>query len=87
MISQLFNEPLFTRKGLIKFQKSFICNNVTTTYVAKVLFYTFPPKGNTFVSLFFIQFFIFFSRVFTKFISKSTYGINFFPKYSSHKSA
>ena len=63
----------------------YICNNVTMTYVVKVFFYTFPPQGNTFVSLFFIQFFIFFSSVFTKFISKSTSGINFFSKVSSQK--
>ena len=81
IILQLFNEPLFMRKGLI----IFICNNVITSYVVKVFFYTFPPKGNTFVSLFFIQFFIFFSRVFRKFICKSTSGINFFPKVSNHK--
>ena len=85
IISQLFNESLFERKGLTKFQKNFIRNNVIISYVVKVFFDTFPPKDNRFVCLFLIQSFIFFCRVFTKFISKSTSGINFFPKVSSHK--
>ena len=51
----------------------------------KYSFIHFSPKGNTFVSLFVIQFFIFFTMVFTKIISKSNSGINFFPKVSSRK--
>ena len=62
-----------------------VCNNVIIIYVVKVFFYAFLPKGNTFVYLFLMQFFIFFSRLFKKFISKSTSGLNLFPKVSSHK--
>ena len=72
---------LFYKKMSYKVPKFFICNNVIVSYVVKVFFYTFPPKGNKFVSLFFIQFFIFFSRVFRKFISKSTSGIISFLRF------
>ena len=47
----------------------------------KYSFIHFSPKGNTFVSLFFI----FFTMVFTKITSKSTSGINFSPNVSSPK--
>ena len=79
IILLVFNKPLFF------VPKNFICNNVIIAYVVEVFFYTFLPKGNTFLSLFFIQSFIFFPRDFAKFISKSTSGTNFFPKVSSRK--
>ena len=64
-----------------KVPKKFTCNNVIISSFVKVFFY----KGSTFVSLFFRQFLIFFSKVFTKFISKSTSGINLLPMVPSHK--
>ena len=83
IFSQLFNEPLFTRKGL----SNFFTGNKCSYYLCyeSILLYIFSPKGNTFASLFFMQFFIFISRAFRKSILKSTSGTNFFPKVFNHK--
>ena len=85
IISQLFNEPLFTKRKTHKVPKNFICNNFIISYVGKIFFYTFSRKDNAFISLFFTQFLTFFNRVFTEFIPKSTSGVNFFSNFSSLK--
>lgn len=60
----------------------YICNNVTMAFVVKVFFYTFPPKGNKFVSLFLIQFLIRFYIAFTVYtVLYSLYSFSFFVFY------
>ena len=62
-----------------------MCNNVIISYFAKVCILKFSPKGQRIYCSVFLQFFIFFDKVFTTFFPKSFPGVDFFPKVSNHK--
>ena len=87
IISQLFIKPLFIRKGPVKFQKFLFVTMLLSFMLRKYSFTHFLLRTTHLFFCFLYSFFTFFIGVFTKFISKfskSTSGVIFFPRVSSH---
>ena len=84
IILQPFNEPLLIRKVSIKFHKFLFVIMLLLNMLRKYSLIHFLLRATHLFLCFLYSVFIFRGMVFTKFISKSTSGKNFFLKVSGH---